>query len=121
VPTATQTAPGPVVPAPVASITVSPTTVSLAIGGTQPLTVTLRDSAGTVLTDRTVTWESGNAATASVSPAGVVTGVAAGTATIAAKSEGKVATAAVTVVAPVLPPSGTVACDAPYTRLVNVS
>jgi hypothetical protein len=61
------------------------------------LTATTKDASGNTLTGRTVTWTSGTAASATVSSAGVVTGVAPGTSTITATSEGKTANAAITV------------------------
>lgn len=88
------------VPAPVASVVLSPATVSVAAGSTVPLTATLKDSAGSALSGRTVSWASSNGGVAPVSGAGVVTGVTAGAATITATSEGKSGTATVTVTAP---------------------
>ena len=82
---------------PVASVTVSPTTASVTVGGTTPLTATPKDSNGTPLTGRTVTWVSSSTAVATVSTSGLVTGVAAGSATITATSEGKNGTSAFTV------------------------
>src|SRR5437016_2476181 len=82
---------------PVASVTVSPTTASVTVGGTTPLTATPKDSNGTPLSGRTVTWVSSNTAVATVSTSGLVTGVAAGSATITATSEGKNGTSAITV------------------------
>jgi len=82
---------------PVASVTVSPASGSIAVGGTVQLTATTKDSAGNVLTGRAITWSSGNLAAATVSASGLVTGVAAGMATITATSEGKSGTASVTV------------------------
>jgi uncharacterized protein YjdB len=67
------------------------------VGFTAPLTALTRDASGNVLTGRVVTWTSSNTAVASVSSAGVVTGVKVGTATITATSEGKTGTATVTV------------------------
>src|SRR5207245_10873817 len=58
--------------APVASVTLSPASASLAVGATQPETATLRDAAGNVLTGRSVSWESSNAAVASVNGSGLV-------------------------------------------------
>lgn len=86
---------------PVGSVTVSPATASVSVGQTTSLTATVKDANGGVLTGRTVTWASSNTAFATVSAAGVVTGVAAGPVTITATSEGKSGTAAVTVVVPV--------------------
>ncbi len=88
------------VPAPVASVVLSPATVSVAAGSTVQLTATPRDSAGTALSGRTVSWASSNGGVATVSGAGVVTGVTAGAATVTATSEGKSGTATVTVTAP---------------------
>jgi trimeric autotransporter adhesin len=93
----TVTAPPPVA---VASITLSPSAPSVVTGGTVQLAATLKDAAGNTLAGRTVTWSSSSAAVASVSAAGVVTGVAAGSATITATSEGRSAQAAITVTAP---------------------
>lgn len=93
---------------PVASIAVTPASPSIAVGATVQLSATLRDASGAVLMGRVVTWETSAAATASVSTSGLVGGVAAGTATITARSEGKAGSTLVTVTsAP--PPSGTVA------------
>src|SRR6266496_3833718 len=86
--------------APVASVTVSPSTVTLQVGGTAQLTATLKDSAGRTLSGRTITWSSDSASVATVSASGLVTAVKAGTATIRATSEGKSGTAVVTVTTP---------------------
>src|SRR5256885_1782055 len=82
---------------PVASVAVSPATASVQVGGTVQLTATPKDSTGSALSGRTVTWASGNAAVATVSGSGLVSAVAAGSATITATSEGKSGTASVTV------------------------
>jgi uncharacterized protein YjdB len=82
---------------PVASVTVSPTSSSIAVGGTQQLSAVTKDAAGNTLTGRVVTWASSNTAVATVNGSGLVTGRAAGTATITATSEGKSGTAAITV------------------------
>ena len=83
--------------APVASVTVSPTPVSVLVGATAPLTATLRDVNGNTLTGRVVTWTTSAPGVATVSGTGVVGGVAAGAATITATSEGQSGTASVTV------------------------
>src|SRR5437016_633516 len=88
---------------PVASVTVSPTTASLTVGATTQLTATPKDASGTALSGRTVTWATSNAAVATVSASGLVTGLTAGTATITATSEGVASTAATTVTAPTNP------------------
>src|SRR5436190_1302729 len=82
---------------PVASVTVSPTTASLTVGATTQLTATPKDASGTALSGRTVTWATSNAAVATVSASGLVTSVAAGSATITATSEGQSGTSAITV------------------------
>ena len=96
-----------VINVPVASVTVSPSTATITVGATQQLAATTKDSAGTILTGRVVTWGSSNTAVATVTSSGLVTGVASGSATMTATSEGKSATAAITVQAvPPPPPAG---------------
>src|SRR5439155_22693038 len=85
-----------VAPVPVASVVISPP-ASIRVGQTVQLTVTLKDSTGNTLTRRTVMWGSGDTTVARVSLSGLVTGVAEGSATITATSEGKSSTAAITV------------------------
>ncbi|HEX6252128.1 MAG TPA: Ig-like domain-containing protein [Gemmatimonadaceae bacterium] len=89
--------------APVAAVTVEPSTTTIASGSTRTLTATVTDQNGGVLTNRVVTWSSSNPAVATVSSTGVVTAVAtgavAGTATITASAEGKSGSATVTVIA----------------------
>jgi uncharacterized protein YjdB len=83
--------------APVATVTLSPSSVSLAPGATQQLTATLKDAAGHVLTGRTITWTTSNSGVATVSGSGLVTAAGAGSATITATSEGKSGTASISV------------------------
>jgi hypothetical protein len=85
----------------VASVLVQPEAVTLAPGQTTTLSATPRDGGGNPLAGRTVTWATGNASVATVSAAGMVTAVAAGSALISATSEGRTGTAQVTVQAPV--------------------
>lgn len=85
---------------PVSSVTVAPGTASVAAGQSVTLGATTRDAAGNILTGRVVTWTSSATSVATVSAAGVVTGVAPGTATITATSEGQSGTATVTVTTP---------------------
>ena len=92
---------------PVASVTVSPAAASVTAGQTVQLAAVTRDSAGNVLTGRTVTWTTTNSGVATVSATGLVAGVATGSATVTANSEGKSNTAAVTVTTSVTNP-GTV-------------
>src|SRR2546425_305861 len=84
---------------PVASVTVTPASASMSVGGTLQLLAVPKDASGNVLSGRVVTWATTSAAVASVSGSGLVTGVAAGSATITATSEGKSGTTAITVTA----------------------
>src|SRR5256714_1434884 len=85
---------------PVAAVTVSPASTSVAVGATAQLAAVTRDSAGNTLTGRTVTWTISNSAVATIAASGLVTGVATGTVTITATSEGQSGTAAVSATAP---------------------
>jgi hypothetical protein len=91
--------PPPNTPTPVASITITPSSVTVTVGLNQTLTATTLSSTGAVLTGRTVTWTTSNGNIATVT-GGVVTGIAPGSATITASSEGRSQTAAATVSAP---------------------
>jgi uncharacterized protein YjdB len=100
-------------PAPVASVSVSPTAATVGVGATQQITATLRDALGNILTGRVITWTTDASGVATVDGNGLVTAGAAGTANITATSEGKSATAAITVTIPVAsvtvsPPSATI-------------
>ena len=93
-------------PAAVATVAVAPAAMSLSVGSTLQLTATLRDSAGNVLTGRTVTWSSANNAIATVSSAGLLTAIGAGgPVAITALSEGHQGSAAATVTPPVTVPA----------------
>jgi DNA/RNA endonuclease G (NUC1) len=88
-----------------ASITVSPSTASIATGAAQAFTATVRDAGGNEIGDA-VTWSSSDNAVATVSSTGVATGVTGGSATITATtSNGIPATASLTVTVPPPPPS----------------
>ncbi|MEO7217688.1 MAG: Ig-like domain-containing protein, partial [Gemmatimonadaceae bacterium] len=84
-------------PPSVASLTVTPPTRNLDIGGSATLTATVKDSTGAVLSGRTIIWATSAASIATVSSAGLVTALSAGTAAITATSGGVTGTAAVTV------------------------
>src|SRR5437879_3614015 len=88
----------------VASVTIGPATATAVVGGARQFTATLQDSAGDVLSDRPVTWESSNTAVATITGSGLATAVAAGTATITATSEGVIDTATLKVTVPVTKP-----------------
>src|SRR6185295_5960644 len=83
--------------APVASVALSPAAASLTVGATTQLTATPKDANGTALSGRLVTWATSNAAVVTVSASGLVTGMTAGSATIAATSEGQSGTSTITV------------------------
>lgn len=85
------------VPGPVATVAVTPQAPSVRVGFTIALAAETRDASGVVVTGRAVTWSTSDAGKATVSATGVVTGVAEGTVTITATSEGKSATTTVTV------------------------
>jgi uncharacterized protein YjdB len=95
---------GPPPPPVVTTVTVAPTSASVVAGATTTLQATVKDQNGNAMTGQTVTWSTNNAAAATVSSSGVVTGVAAGSATITATSSGKIGTSSITVtaVAPVV-------------------
>jgi trimeric autotransporter adhesin len=75
--------------APVNTVTLSPTTQTLAAGSTQQLVATLRDANSNVLANRPITWASSAAATGSVSSTGLVSALVPGTFTVTATSEGQ--------------------------------
>ena len=75
--------------APVATVTVSVSTTSIATGQAIQATATTKDAGGQLLSGRVIGWSTSNAAIAKVSGTGLITGVAAGSATIIATSEGK--------------------------------
>src|SRR5437762_4486759 len=86
-----------VIPVPVASVSLSPAVATALLGATLQLTATPQDSNSVALSGRVVTWASSAPAVATVSATGLVTGVAAGSTTITATSEGKSATSTITV------------------------
>src|SRR4029453_3456812 len=81
----------------VASVIVTPSRLSVGVGASVPVTVEVRSSAGTLVTGRKVAWASRDPAIATVSSAGMVTGVTPGLVQIAATAEGKSAIVDVTV------------------------
>ncbi|MBX3173909.1 MAG: Ig-like domain-containing protein [Gemmatimonadaceae bacterium] len=85
----------------VATVVVEPGSATLSVAGgvgeTLPLAATALDADGGVLTGRAFAWSSGNTSAATVSSAGLVTAVAAGSATISASSEGQMGSSIITV------------------------
>ena len=81
----------------VASIVVSPATVTLDPGGSTKLAAEARRADGSVITNATIAWSTSSSAIATVSPDGTVTAVAGGSATVSASSGSVSRSAAVTV------------------------
>jgi uncharacterized protein YjdB len=82
---------------PVVSVVVAPATNELVVGQTTQLTAQLKDEAGSTLTGRVISWTTNRPSVATVTSEGLVTAVGAGSATITAASEGRSATATITV------------------------
>lgn len=92
----------------VAVVTLSPTSVTLAVDDTAQVNATLTDASGNVLHGRSITWTSTSTAVATVDASGTILGVAPGRATVVATSEGKSASVQVVVNAPPPPTVGSV-------------
>ena len=88
---------GTVPPPSVASVAVIVGSVNLIVGANTQASATLKDASGNVLTGRTVSWSTNSVDVATVTPAGLVTAVAAGSVAITATSEGQSGSAGVTV------------------------
>lgn len=84
-------------PATIARIVVAPDSSVIVVGGTATLTASPKDSVGNDLSGRVMTWSSSAPDIATVSAAGVVSGIAPGRAIITATSEGQSRTAPVIV------------------------
>lgn len=80
-----------VLPVPVASVVVSGA-AAITPGASVQLSAVVRDANGATLTDRSIIWGTTNTGVATVSVNGLVTGVAPGTVTISASSEGRTGT-----------------------------
>ena len=85
--------------APVASVTVTPESVSVQADRTARLSVVLRDANGRLVIQRQITWTSLDPAIATVDTAGLVRGSSPGETHVVAESEGVRDSAAVTVTA----------------------
>lgn len=84
-------------PRPVATVSLTPDSTGVFVGATTTLRAALLDAAGDTIRQRTATFSSVDTTIATVSSAGVVTGVRVGTATIVATREEKADTSRVTV------------------------
>ena len=87
------------VPAPATSITILPSGTTILAGELQQLTAEVRDARFGILPGRTVKWTSSNPALATISPSGLLVGVAAGSLTIRATSDAASTTIDVVVLA----------------------
>lgn len=95
------TTPPPPPPPAVAVVELSATSIELAPSATSQLTATARSAAGAAITDRAAAWSSASTTVATVSAAGLVTGVSDGTTSVSVTIDGRSASAAVTVRTPV--------------------
>jgi uncharacterized protein YjdB len=84
-------------PTPVASVSVLPAIATLLTGDTLRLAATAIDASRDTLKDRPVTWRTSDAAVATVSATGLVTGVGSGSASITAVVESQSGASGVTV------------------------
>jgi uncharacterized protein YjdB len=82
---------------PVAEVVLSHSSASVEVGDTLRITATTYDASGQVLSPRSVSWSSADTTVAAVDDEGLVTGVAEGSTTITATSEGVSASATVAV------------------------
>lgn len=90
-----------------ASLALLPQGARLTEGQTVQLTAVARDSGGTRLPDGPVSWSSGTPSVATVDGEGMVTGLAAGSATVTATRDGQSASVSIRVTAPLSgPPLG---------------
>jgi glucose/arabinose dehydrogenase len=95
---------GNVEPTPVTEVTVTTPDPSIEVGQTVQLTATARDSRNLVVEGKSFEWTSSDQAVATVTPTGVVTGVAEGSAQITATTDGVPGTVAISVTAIPAPP-----------------
>ena len=87
-------------PATVASVVVTPGTLTLVVGQNGTLAATALSASGTAIAGKTASWSSSTPAVATVSNEGVVTAVTPGSSTVTATIDGKTGSASVTVVPP---------------------
>lgn len=82
----------------VGSVSVAVASTTLQVGATLTASAEVKSTTGATLAGRAVTWSSSNAAFASVTDGGVITGVAPGSVSITAASEGRTGTVNLTVI-----------------------
>jgi len=95
----------------VTSVTVTPATATIQVGGIQKYTATARDAGGTALV-RSAAWDVSTATIASIDTAGNARGLATGTTSVRATIEGVSANASLTVLPPTPAAPGNVAASA---------
>ena len=78
-----------VVPVPVSSVTLTPDSARVELGGTVQYTAIPRDSAGNALTDRVISWSTQNASIATISSGGLASTHAKGSTRVIAFVEGR--------------------------------
>ncbi len=83
---------------PVNNVTVSPNPAQVKVGFTQQFFAALRDANGNILVGRPVAWVVSDTTKATITAAGVLTGVAIGGITVTATSEGVSGSATVTII-----------------------
>lgn len=99
----------------VATVSVSPATLSLVQDESAPLVATALDAKGSIVLGDSARWSSSAPQVASVTAAGVVTGVASGTATVTAMTQGRTGSAVITVSPP---PVASIALSADSLKVV---
>jgi photosystem II stability/assembly factor-like uncharacterized protein len=91
-------------PGPLATISLTTSSVVVVPAGNLAVTATPRDAAGNVLTGLPVTWTSSSPVVATIDATGLVTALADGRTTLTATIGGKSASVTITVLSPALPP-----------------
>ncbi len=86
-----------VIPIAVGSVLIMPASGDVLVNSSRLLTVEARSASGELLTGRTVTWTTGSPAIATISSAGLLTGVSPGATVVAATIDGVTAFASITV------------------------
>ena len=104
-------------PLPVASITVTLNAPSITVGQSTQAVAVLKAANDSTLTGRAVSWTSEAPALATVSSSGMVTAIAAGTATITASAEGKTGNTTVVIQPPAQAPVASVTLSSTSTSI----
>jgi acid phosphatase len=89
-------------PPAVASVVISPSSVTVTTGQTTQLTAVAKDSSGNTISGQTFVWASSNSAVATVNNTGLVSALTLGSVTITATTNGIIGSALITTVAPII-------------------